>query len=169
MQNPTPMTPAERELESALGALRPIGPAIDRDRLMFHAGQASAIRRCHVWQALAAVLAVAACASMAIRLTPRPVPSVANESTGSTIAGGTEMARWPDDADRPTVPAENGYLHLRNIAMTQGIDALPAAVARASAQPPLTLRQLLETRGAEEDPKIDFHEPLGTIPQGDEL
>lgn len=79
------------------------------------------------------------------------------------------MARWPDDADRPTVPAENGYLHLRNIAMTQGIDALPAAVARASAQPPLTLRQLLETRGAEEDPKIDFHEPLGTIPQGDEL
>ena len=42
MQEPEDLSPAENELEAALRGLRPAPCPIDRDRLMFLAGQASA-------------------------------------------------------------------------------------------------------------------------------
>ena len=59
MQEPTPLTPAELELEAALGSLRPAPPGIDRDRLMFSAGRASVRNPVRRWPAASAALAAA--------------------------------------------------------------------------------------------------------------
>lgn len=47
-------------LESALTALKPSGPGLDHDQLMFRAGQESARRRVWPWTAATAALALAA-------------------------------------------------------------------------------------------------------------
>src|SRR5437867_1648298 len=47
-----------KELEAALVALVPAAPAIDRDRLMFRAGQASARSQPRLWQVSTAALAL---------------------------------------------------------------------------------------------------------------
>ena len=78
--DPLDLTPAEREVESALGALRPAVPdaSTDRDRLlrlMFRSGQADAEsrsaqttrRQLLAWRAAAAVLLVGLGLSLALR------------------------------------------------------------------------------------------------------
>lgn len=54
------LTPAAFELEAALSALRPAGPALERDQLMFRAGETTArqraARQIGVWRSAAAVL-----------------------------------------------------------------------------------------------------------------
>ncbi|MHC4444545.1 MAG: hypothetical protein ACYTF1_18215 [Planctomycetota bacterium] len=58
MQKQEGLTPAEQELENALGRLRPAEVSIDRDRMMFRAGQRSIRRGMRVWQGVAAILVV---------------------------------------------------------------------------------------------------------------
>jgi len=58
MQNEEHLTPAEREFEEALGRVKPAGTSIDRDLLIFHAGQMSARRRSRLWRITTGVLIV---------------------------------------------------------------------------------------------------------------
>ena len=58
MQNHEVLTPAEQELEQALGLLQPADISIDRDRMMFQAGQRSARQGMRIWQGMAAILVV---------------------------------------------------------------------------------------------------------------
>src|SRR4051812_45770785 len=55
-----PMTADERETEALLAGMRPAAPGVDRDRLMFLAGQvaggAAARRQLFAWRMAAAVL-----------------------------------------------------------------------------------------------------------------
>src|SRR5829696_6586767 len=71
------LTPAERELERALGALHPAPPALPRERLLFDAGraagEAAAGRRLLAWRAAAAVLLVGLGLSAVMREGPRVV------------------------------------------------------------------------------------------------
>jgi hypothetical protein len=60
------LTPAERELESALGRLKPAASTLNRDELMFNAGRAAA-GRARPWQILSVVLMALMLCSVLIR------------------------------------------------------------------------------------------------------
>lgn len=64
------LNPAERELERALGGLKPAALNQERDRLMYRAGQASVERRNRFWPALSAGLALTLAVSWTVRLHP---------------------------------------------------------------------------------------------------
>jgi hypothetical protein len=72
------LTPAERELEAAMRALRPAPAALDRDRLLFEAGAtiglAGARRSVRAWRAAAALVALALGASWVWRGAAGPPP-----------------------------------------------------------------------------------------------
>lgn len=67
MQNQEGLTPAERELETVLAGLKPHVAAMNRDRLMFQAGRASARQGQRLWQGLACSLAIILLASILVR------------------------------------------------------------------------------------------------------
>lgn len=70
--------PALRSIENALGSLVPTRTQIDRDRLMFQAGQASSRASTsgrHTWMAIAASLAVVVAGEAAL-LAHQPAPRV---------------------------------------------------------------------------------------------
>ena len=56
MRNEEELTPAEREFQETLGGLRFADASMDRDRLLFRAGQLAARRRGRIWQASTVVL-----------------------------------------------------------------------------------------------------------------
>ena len=58
MLNENGLNPAEMELEAALGGLQPVAVVIERDRLMYRAGQSSARRRNLAWPILSIALAL---------------------------------------------------------------------------------------------------------------
>ena len=66
MQNEENLSPAERELESALGQLKPVSNTLNRDVLMFNAGRATAGRK-QPWQMLSGVLTVLLLCSVLVR------------------------------------------------------------------------------------------------------
>ncbi|UCD29959.1 MAG: hypothetical protein JSV03_05645 [Planctomycetota bacterium] len=70
MQNEERLTPPECELEEVLGNIKPAGTSIDRDLLMFRAGQSSARHRSRVWQFSTGLLIIVLCWS----LWSRPMP-----------------------------------------------------------------------------------------------
>jgi len=57
MYNEENLTPAEQELESVLGQLKPIANTLNRDELMFNAGRATAGKKLP-WQMLSGALIV---------------------------------------------------------------------------------------------------------------
>ncbi len=127
------LTPAETELERALGRLTPADPGLDRDRLMFLAGQAAGRRERRRWQA--AVVGLAAALAFAMGLaswraghlpeTP-PVPG------GLAIVHQTFSA---EEGPLPTVPPGVAYLRLRDAVLDKGLDALPAVKSSGQAMP----------------------------------
>jgi hypothetical protein len=60
------LTPAEQELESVLGQLKPAPNTLNRDELMFNAGRAAAGKK-QPWQMLSGVLTVLLLCSVLIR------------------------------------------------------------------------------------------------------
>jgi hypothetical protein len=133
--------PDLRALELALGALSPSPGALDRDTVLYHAGQASA-RRSRAWPmatlALGAATAVLG-AVLLFRPAPQPlivervvfvpVPQSGPEETPPSegVAGMGLEAR-----ERP----EAGYLHLRRQVLTFGVDALPQSPPLSAVSPP---------------------------------
>lgn len=164
------LTPAERELELALGGLRPAGPSIDRDRMMFRAGQASAGRRDRVWQGATAALALALGLSVFARPAPRQAerivyltPEVPATSAGPWASAGT----WGRGSGSPRV--EGGYLKLRNEVLARGVDALsePSLSTRRSGGPSESLERSPDT--SEKAPKWQTHPAIQTLKELGEL
>lgn len=126
MQNEESLTPAERELEAALQGLLPAGPAIDRDRLMFLAGQRSARRRQHAWQGVAAVFAVALAASMAVRPAPKPSDRFVALTGGSAGSGPSDVSPTAERSPAARVQDDEAeYVRLRDKVLVRGVEAMP--------------------------------------------
>ena len=144
-----------RELESALASLRPRASGVDRDRLLFLAGQArsrgdgfeATPRRRYrwIWPAISAVSTAAAVVLgvlLALRSEPRVVREVVYierpaealaESTDAQSSPETEPL-WPSSvtaaAEMETWPRDQGlpdhnYLELRRRVFEVGLAALP--------------------------------------------
>ncbi len=132
MQDEQTLTPAEQELASALGGLVPAAAGIDRDRMMFQAGRASARRRGYVWQGATAALAFALGLSVIGLPAPRQVERIVYVTKEVPGLPGEHWA----SADSPRRASdlsqvEGSYLELRNEVLARGLDALSAFYARA--------------------------------------
>lgn len=141
------LTPAEQELESALGSLKPAASHAGRDELMFNAGQAAARRHTHSWQLLSVILACVLTASVIMRPEPKtqiienteyvymPIPTTPT----------TPVAHLTGNTPRPN---PNSYITLRNKILTDGLEALPENRTKRSGQSgksePMTREQLLQ-------------------------
>jgi hypothetical protein len=122
---------AERELERALGTLRPSASALGRDQLFFRAGQKAGRRSARPWM----VFAVAQAALLAMLLVghpeqPQPQGPQAAKPPGATAP---ELAAAPvPSVAAPAWPtnllsAQPEYLKLRQAVLEHGLDALPVA------------------------------------------
>ncbi|MBN1490247.1 MAG: hypothetical protein JXA69_10040 [Phycisphaerae bacterium] len=126
MQDETPLTPAERELEAALAALQPAVPAMDRDALMFRAGRASARNRMLPWRLATAALALALTTSLAIRPEPRTVERIVRVPAETPrIDSMYALARASFPTGETGTATQSSYLRVRDDVLAQGADALP--------------------------------------------
>lgn len=157
-----PPDPEMNAIEAALRSLAPSPSRLDRDALMFRAGQA-APRPSHarwLWPMIAACLALIAtgeAALLAVRPEPRvierlvvihepapapiePAPSMAQDSEKLApvviLRQSSGEERHTLNADLPW-PLEPSYAQLRNRVLRFGIDALPEP-------PPLAMKSPLE-------------------------
>jgi hypothetical protein len=132
-------------LESALGNLKPAPAALDRDRLMFRAGQAAA-GRSWAWPAstvvlfatslvLAGILALRPTGTETVRVVyvpaerPAPAPPAPRAPTPPTTPAPAtaEAVAWP--------PASAPYLALREQVVRFGVDSLPDLPPLTTASP----------------------------------
>jgi hypothetical protein len=132
MQNEERLTPAERELEAALGALRPAAAGIDRDCLMYRAGERAGGRRQRLWQGATAMFAAALMTSLLIRPAPRYVDRYVYVEAGAPArVADARPVHEPGPADDGVqgllMQDATGYVRLREAVLVRGIDALPVA------------------------------------------
>jgi len=131
MRNSDGLTPGERELETVLGHLRPAPPVVDRDLMLFRAGQASMRTSLRWWRSLSLGLAVAFGASVTFHAQSRIVERRDYVDTG----GVPVIVQQADErGDKQTVPTplagrEGGYLRLQRRLLTEGVDWLDTVAA----------------------------------------
>jgi hypothetical protein len=161
------LTPAERELEAALRAVKPAQPRrIDRDRLLYQSGAAAARRSLLAWRAAAAVLVGALGVAIAARSgEPKVVREVVyvdrvpSEGSSRHVSTKQHVASAPlppetIEAYGDSSPAaslllasgeQSSYLVLRDRALRWGIAAaLPPTSGSARPAPPLRADDLFD-------------------------
>jgi len=167
MQDRTDLTPAERELEAALGRLHPARPGIDRDELMFRCGQASVRRGGRFWPGLAAVLALCLGLSLAIRPAPREVERIVRVAAEPAA----EMVRRrvppvPVDLGHWTPLPDDGYIRLREKVLARGLDALPTPIAATAVPREDFAREILGEAGLRAPKRVPLLKLTDLFPFG---
>jgi len=127
MQDETRLTPSEREIEAALGGLRPARASVNRDQLMFCAGRASARRKNRMWQGISGFLGLVLLVSVMSR------PSATLVDTGTNTVASNVQESLPvnaanqrhDWSDRGRSDPVADYVRMRRAVLDQGIEALP--------------------------------------------
>jgi len=127
------------EIERTLASLVPSASDLDRDALMFRAGQQAAPRRSGAfWPAAACVMTlVSVVLGVALQMQPTPAPGsgvvhVDPPKTSDAPLPDFEFAALPD----------NSYFRLRALVLAEGVDALPEPKP-GKAPPPLDINELL--------------------------
>jgi hypothetical protein len=149
-----PIDPRLNEVALALAALAPRPAVLDRDRLLFRAGRASAPRP-WFWRlstAVSTIAAVVLAAILVLRPTPTPIERVVY----------VQVVRPPvpvppkEEVQTPSMPPESEpqepayswpttpYTRLENRLLRWGLDGLDAPPP-APAAPPETLKSLLQS------------------------
>lgn len=135
MQDHDRLTPAERELETLLGGLRPAPGIASRDRVMFLAGQASGRRQRRAWQGVSCCL-VAVIAVLALwppaRVTdigPSPTTIATDHAAPSAFP-----AEFRDSLRLRQSDSLANYLRLRRRVRDRGLDALPPLAPRPASE-----------------------------------
>lgn len=138
MSNSEFLTPAERELEAALGDLAPAGGGIDRDRFLYEAGRTSARRSLHFWRAGTAAMTLALLAALAWQPRPKAAQPVvqAPEQTAPDITPVMARSTTPSPETRASLQwDENSYLVVQRRVLQLGIDALPRSQSGGKLKP----------------------------------
>ncbi len=143
-------------LEKNLSALVPTPGRIDRDQLLFRAGQASVRRPQWLWPcatALVSVVAVGLGTALMIRPEPRVIERVvfvspesqapASDSTGSAPLPNATAVQTKTESSRELWASSAGYVQQRDQAIRWGVDALPPSGSIDSAGPALSIEGLL--------------------------
>jgi hypothetical protein len=142
-------------LEAALVGLQPLPGKLNRDQLLFRAGQASGQRRGWLWPSAAGALALVA-AGLAVALVARPVPTrvehivyvhlpapvLSPKPVESSSPPKRTLFSVQEPERAPVLPAD--YLKLRDQVLCWGVDALPhlpaPPPALADSSPPRTAK-----------------------------
>ncbi len=161
------------ELQQALRSLEPLPGRLDRSRLMYLAGRASASvspgmsdtsvagvapKWNWAWPAsTAAMTLVAATLAVALAVRPQPQPRIVRKTVYVKQPAADEpdsrrplvfdaVPRRPASADEPggVLPAPYLSVSLRRTVLERGVDALPDVVL-SGIDPPSTSRQMLES------------------------
>jgi hypothetical protein len=109
-------------LEAALKTLTPLPGRIERDRLMFQAGQASVARRPWLWPGTTAVMTLLA-AVFAGLLLHRPAPHADSPPAPVTVSAS------PEDAGAPE------FVRLRQQALRDGAETMSVHLTEAEETP----------------------------------
>ncbi len=157
-----PRNPDEQAVERTLASFAPRATRLDRDRLMFLAGQASAgaapaqgsklsvpthAKTSWHWPAATAALAALSLAlalMLVVQASRNPVaivsPPETNPAPQSTVAAELQpesaAERLPPETFvdvRPASISTSSLLSMRNVALAHGIDALPQSPSRSGA------------------------------------
>lgn len=134
------LTPAEQELESALGRLKPAANTLNRDELMFNAGRAAAGRK-RPWQMLSGVL-------MALLLCSVLIRSDMHEPRESSPPHDSGQFRIAQTMYRPVQTESPGplvYPTLRRDIVRHGLDAWPLKQGTSSGAQHKNRKQWLES------------------------
>ncbi|NIN34267.1 MAG: hypothetical protein GTO60_03845 [Gammaproteobacteria bacterium] len=134
------LTPAEQELESVLGQLKPIANTLNRDVLMFNAGRASAGRKLP-WQMFSGVLIVLFVCSVLIRPDSNGVRSLSSGPEPGTF----QMTQTLYQPVRSESPGSLAYPVLRENIVRYGLDALRFQQGTSRSEPLENRKQLLES------------------------
>jgi hypothetical protein len=132
----TPHDPELTVLQKSLQGLVPRGAALDRDRLMFRAGQAAARRRFWIWPGLASVAMVACVVLAALWSLRSELPAKerivyivvpASDSVSPAVVVAPQPPRpAPELSDyEQHVPERTEYRALRDQVVRMGVEALP--------------------------------------------
>jgi len=179
------MTGGNEEFVRQLRRLEPAGHAIDRDALMFRAGQRSAGRRLRLWQSLTGTMVLVAAGlgllspvhyppgSGRARLLPSRLPLGLDPARQEPRPTGF-MATAPGPTHRQPAgrlagqdqPPDGGYLELRRRVTLDGLDALPLP---GWAPPPPAAVQTIADWLRLPDGSISPSDPLelsGTVTKG---
>jgi len=145
-------------LEKSLTALVPVPGRIDRDQLLFRAGQASVRTRPWLWPTSTALLGIVVCVlgtALALRPAPatvervvyvpgRPFADTSTATAPSTVTSPSSPGVSSSIADARNVWSSSPeYLQQRNQAIRWGVEALPPAPAVASSMQTPTVESML--------------------------
>jgi hypothetical protein len=134
------LTPAERELESVLGQLKPAPNTLKRDALMFNAGRATAGKK-RPWQMLSGVLTVLLFCSILMR---------SNLNGAQSLSSGPELGEFQmTQTSYQPIQAESlgslAYPMLRQNVVRYGLDALRFQQGTSRSDPLKNRKQWLES------------------------
>ncbi len=134
-------SPEVAALESALRALQPAPPAVNRDAILYRAGQASVIRRHWLWPAATAamtLLAVGLAAVVVLRSPAMGPERIVYVHVPQPAEAGHALAHASQEFDNSrqvetsaaatgAVPSPISYVLLRQQGARHGVDAIPEA------------------------------------------
>jgi hypothetical protein len=130
------LTPGERELEAALSGLTPAAPGFTLERIQTRALVDRERRRTRIWQAVAALLAVAAGVAFTIQPAPRVV-QVERVILRDRLQP-AQSQFISDDAPPAVTPmrptGDYAYLRLRERVLAKGVESLRATPAPQGAR-----------------------------------
>ncbi len=140
MYNEENLTPAEQELESVLGQLKPIANTLNRDELMFNAGRATAGKK-RPWQMLSGVLTVLLLCSVLVR----PDLNGTRSLSSGPEPGQFRMTQTLYQPVQAESPGSLAYPMLRQNIVRYGLDALRFQQGMSHSEPLKNRKQLLES------------------------
>lgn len=140
MYNEDNLTPAEQELESVLGQLKPIANTLNRDALMFNAGRATAGKKLP-WQMLSGALIVLLLCSVLVRPDRNGVRSLSSGPEPGTF----QMTQTLYQPVQSEFPGSLAYPMLRQNIVRYGLDALRFQQGMSHSEPLKNRKQLLES------------------------
>jgi hypothetical protein len=122
------LTPGERELEGALSALTPAAPSFTLERIQTRALLDRERRRTRLWQAVAALLAVAAGVGFSIKPAPRvvQVERVVLRDRDKPVESQFISDDAPPETSAPQPTGDYAYLRLRERVLAKGVESLRA-------------------------------------------
>ena len=152
MSGPTPDA-ALKAVEAALAALTPAAGTLNRDVLLFRAGQASRRGAGRFWKAATAGLALAVAGLGAVLVfRPAPEPQVQvvyvriKEPAPAPVLVEKTRETQPEppepSSDKPALPPVTSAWQLRQHLLQWGLDGLPAPSPDPAPAPPVTRKRL---------------------------
>jgi hypothetical protein len=140
MYNEENLNPAEQELESVLGQLKPIANTLNRDALMFNAGRATVGKKLP-WQMLSGALIVLLLCSVLVR----PDLNGTRSLSSGPEPGEFQMMQTSYQPVQAESPGSLAYPMLRQNIVRYGLDALRFQQGMSHSEPLKNRKQLLES------------------------